>query len=93
MLTLSTQIPTAVRGKVRALVKAHKYWAVFLHKNGLVSASVKNADLIKYALYYPELTAQIEAVLGLEPAAATLVANRKLSLRQRALTPGALTSW
>ena len=31
-LTRSTQIPTHARGKVRALVKAHKHWKVFLRK-------------------------------------------------------------
>ena len=64
MLTRSTQIPTHARGKVRALVKAHKHWPVFLRKKGMLSASAKNADLIEFALYYPELMAGIEALLG-----------------------------
>lgn len=69
MLTRTTRIPTAVRGKVRALVKAHKWWPVFLRKEGMISANAKNADLIRYALFYPELAAQIEALMGLAPAA------------------------
>ena len=66
-LTRSTQIPTHARGKVRALVKAHKHWKVFLRKKAIISASAKNADLIEFALYYPELIAGIEAaILGIE---------------------------
>ena len=70
MLTRSTQIPTLARGKVRALVKAHKHWKVFLHKKGMLSASARNADLIEFALFYPELIAGIEAILGMSPTTA-----------------------
>ena len=62
-LTRSTQIPTHARGKVRALVKAHKHWPVFLRKKAILSASAKNADLIEFALYYPELAAQIVVLI------------------------------
>ena len=63
-LTRSTQIPTHARGKVRALVKAHKHWPVFLRKKSIISASARNADLIEFALYYPELVAGIEALIS-----------------------------
>ena len=53
MLTRSTQIPTHARGKVRALVKAHKGF----------SAQAKNKDLLEFALRHPGLVAQIEALL------------------------------
>lgn len=63
MLNLSTPIPTALRGKIRALVKAHKDWRLFLEANDIVSASARNADLIRFALFHPALTAQIEQML------------------------------
>ena len=68
--TRSTQIPTHARGKVRALVKAHKHWKVFLRKKGILSANARNSDLIEFALFYPELTAGIEALLGMSPTTA-----------------------
>jgi hypothetical protein len=70
-LTHSTQIPTAARGKVRALVKAHRYWPDYLIGTGKLSASITNAELIRFALGHADLTAQIEAVLGLSPQKAT----------------------
>ena len=72
LLTRSTQIPTHARGKVRALVKAHTHWKVFLRKKAILSASAKNADLIEFALYYPELIAGIEALLGMAPTTAAV---------------------
>ena len=63
MLTLSTQIPTHARGKVRALVKAHKGFTAFLLEKDLISAQAKNRDLIEFALRHPGLVAQIEALL------------------------------
>ena len=68
MLTQNTQIPTAVRGQIRALVKAHPDWHNFIGAQGLISASAKNADLLNFALRYPALTAQIEAILNLTSA-------------------------
>jgi cobaltochelatase CobS len=67
MLTINTQIPTAARGQVRSLVKAHALWPAFLVEKGLISASARNADLIEFALRHPSLAAQIEAVLNLSP--------------------------
>ena len=59
-LTRSTQIPTHARGKVRALVKAHKHWNCFLHKKGIPARQrAKNADLIEFALFYPELVGAV----------------------------------
>jgi hypothetical protein len=72
MLTRQTQIPTHARGKVRALVKAHKHWPVFLRKQGLISASAKNSDLLTFALWYPDLAAQIEAIIRPPQTAAEL---------------------
>jgi hypothetical protein len=63
MLTQQTQIPTHARGKVRALVKAHKDWPAFLAENDLISASAKNAHLIAFALRHAELAAQVEAII------------------------------
>jgi hypothetical protein len=62
-LTPHTPIPTAARGKVRALVKAHPHWHLFLEANELISASAKNSDLIKFALFHPALVTQIEQLL------------------------------
>lgn len=64
MLTLSTQIPTIARGAVRSLCKAHSDWALYLNEKGLISANARNADLIAFALRYPDLTAKIEAILN-----------------------------
>lgn len=63
MLTQSTQIPTHARGKVRALVKAHKGFTAFLLEKDLISARAKNRHLIEFALRHPELTARIETIL------------------------------
>lgn len=63
MLTQDTQIPTHARGKVRALVKAHKGFTAFLLEKDLISACAKNRDLIQFALRHPALTAQIETIL------------------------------
>jgi hypothetical protein len=63
MLTQTTQIPTHARGKVRALVKAHKDFTAFLLEKDLISARAKNKDLIEFALRHPGLVAQIEAIL------------------------------
>jgi hypothetical protein len=63
MLTLSTPIPTSLRGQVRALVKAHADWHCFLDERDMISAQARNADLIEFALRHPTLTAHIEALL------------------------------
>jgi hypothetical protein len=70
MLTLNTQIPTSLRGEIRARVKAHKSWKAFLDQKGILSASARNADLIEFALQHPILKAQIEATLQAYTAAA-----------------------
>lgn len=64
MLTLSTPIPTSLRGKVRAMVKAHPHWPAFLIEKGLISASARNADLIEFALRHPLLRNSIELLLA-----------------------------
>jgi hypothetical protein len=66
MLTVNTPIPTAARGKVRALVKAHPHWRLFLEAKEIISADAKNRDLIEFALFHPTLVAQIEQLLGME---------------------------
>jgi hypothetical protein len=83
MLTLSTPIPTSLRGQVRALVKAHPGWRLFLVSKSIISAQAKNRDLIEYALCHPKLTTQIEALLEnyttaapAESAATLMLANR-----------------
>ena len=89
MLTLTTQIPTSHRGKVRALVKAHASWPAFLTEKGLISASARNADLIEFALRHPALKAWIEQILQRyataaprESAAALMLINRVEQLLQ-----------
>lgn len=64
MLTVNTQIPTAARGQIRALVKAHNDWTNFIKSRNIVSATAKNSELLEFALQYPELTTQIEMILG-----------------------------
>lgn len=64
MLSPSIQIPTAVRGTVRSIVKAHKDWQAFITAKGKLSAQALNADLLEFAMLYPQLAADIEAVLN-----------------------------
>jgi hypothetical protein len=64
MLTLTTPLPTSLRGQIRARVKAHRHWPAFLHEKGLLSASARNADLIEFALRQPDLKTEIEQVLS-----------------------------
>jgi len=91
MLTVScprlqpgTPIPTSLRGKIRALVKAHAGWHGFLAKKGIVSARAKNADLIEFALRHPTLANWIELMLADYAAAApaesvnTLITARRI---------------
>ena len=75
MLTLSTPIPTSLRGQIRARVKAHPNWKAFLDGKGILSASAKNADLIAFALQHPQLAAQIEQVLRTYESAAPVTAG------------------
>ena len=70
MLTLSTPIPTSLRGQVRALVKAHASWPTYLAEKDIVSANARNADLIEFASSHPALAAQIETLLDNYAAAA-----------------------
>jgi hypothetical protein len=63
MLTASTPIPTSLRGKIRALVKAHAGWHEFLTEKDIISASARNADLLEFALRHPQLTNWIEQLL------------------------------
>lgn len=70
MLTPTTQIPTSLRGQVRALVKAHASWPAYLTGKDIISANARNADLIEFALRHPMLTAQIEQLLDNYAAAA-----------------------
>src|SRR6187401_2792942 len=70
MLTINTQIPTVARGAVRSIVKGHADWHLYLIEKGLVSASARNADLLDFALRYPDVTAKIEALLMLSPVGA-----------------------
>jgi hypothetical protein len=62
-LTRNTQIPTSLRGQIRAMVKAHAHWHAFLNEKGLISASAKNADLLEFALRHSALKARIEQTL------------------------------
>ena len=55
---------TSFRGAVRALVKAHGAWQGFITSKGKLSAQALNADLIEFALKYPDLTARVEALLS-----------------------------
>jgi MoxR-like ATPase len=65
MLTLNTQIPTAARSAIRALVKAHADWPAFLVEKGItVPANARKSDVIEFALRYPALVTQIEAILA-----------------------------
>lgn len=73
MLTQQTQIPTASRGKVRALVKAHSDWPAYLAERGLVSANAKNSDLLAFACRHIALAAQVYMLLHTEPE--TLIAQ------------------
>jgi hypothetical protein len=70
MLTPSTQIPTSLRGQVRALVKAHAAWPAYLTEKDIISANAKNADLIEFALQHALLKTQIEQMLQHHIAAA-----------------------
>lgn len=65
MLTINTQIPTAVRGQVRALVKAHNDWPNFIKSRNIVSATAKNSELLEFALQHQDLALKIEAILNL----------------------------
>jgi hypothetical protein len=67
MLTVSTPIPTALRGKIRALVKAHPHWRLFLEAKEIISADAKNRDLIEFALFHPSLVRQIEQLIMPNP--------------------------
>ena len=64
MLTVSTPIPTSLRGKIRALVKAHAGWHGFLAEKNIISANARNADLIEFALRHPTLANWIELMLA-----------------------------
>jgi hypothetical protein len=70
MLTASTPIPTSLRGKLRAMVKAHRAWPYYLREKDMLSANARNADLIEFALRNPTLAAQIEQLLDNYAAAA-----------------------
>jgi hypothetical protein len=83
MLTLSTPIPTSLRGQVRAMVKAHKAWPYYLREKDMLSANAKNADLIEFALRNPTLAAQIEALLRNYAAAAPKESAAVLMLAAR----------
>jgi hypothetical protein len=83
MLTHNTQIPTSLRGQIRARVKAHAGWKSFLHQKGLLSASAKNADLIEFAFAHPLLKAQIEQILQSHQAAAPKESAATLMLATR----------
>jgi len=84
MLTISTQIPTSLRGKIRALVKTHTDWHGFLGEKGIISANARNADLLEFALRHPTLTEWISQMLADYEAArptesvATLVLARQV---------------
>jgi hypothetical protein len=92
MLTVSTPIPTSLRGKVRALVKAHAGWHGFLTEKAIISASARNADLLEFALRYSTLTEGIEQMLAeyeaARPAesAATLMLARRVEALLQAYT-------
>jgi hypothetical protein len=83
MLTVSTPIPTSLRGQVRALVKAHANWPAFLLEKDTISAKAKNADLIEFALRHPMLKAQIEQMLQRHIAAAPKESAAVLMLAAR----------
>src|SRR4029078_5970833 len=67
MLTLNTQIPTAARPQIRALIKGHADWQAFITGKGKLRAQALNADLLEFALRYKALTAQVENILRLAP--------------------------
>ena len=48
---------------MRALVKAHPEWRLFLEAKELVSANARNQDLIEFALFHPALAMRIEQVI------------------------------
>ena len=78
-LTLNTQIPTSVRGQVRAMVKAHPAWPAFLAEKDTISANIKNAGLLELALRHPALAMRIEQVIrnvDLEQLLSELAATR-----------------
>ena len=83
LLTPITQIPTSLRGKIRALVKAHAAWPAWLIEKNIISANARNADLIEFALFHPELKAQIEQLLGNYAAAAPKESAAVLMLAAR----------
>jgi hypothetical protein len=95
MLTAATPIPTSLRGKVRALVKAHAGWHGFLTEKNIVSASARNADLLEFALRHPTLTDWIEQMLTgyalARPAenATTLMLARRVEALLRSFSEGA----
>jgi hypothetical protein len=62
-LTPNSQIPASVRGRVRAIVKAHPAWPAFLAEKSMISADAKNRDLIELALRHPALAMRIEQVI------------------------------
>lgn len=64
MLTLTTQIPTLLRGKVRAMVKAHRQWKAFLDEKQMLSSQARNRDLIEFALRHKTLRQAIEGMLA-----------------------------
>ena len=81
MLTVSTPIPTSARGKVRALVKAHQDWRLFLEAKGIISADAKNRDLLEFALFHPKLAAQIEQLINPLPTLEAQVAEIERLMR------------
>jgi hypothetical protein len=83
MLTQNTQIPTSLRGQIRARVKAHPAWPAFLAEKDLLSASAKNADLLEFALRHQQLKAQLEQVLQTYTAAAPRESASTLMLARR----------
>jgi hypothetical protein len=89
MLTVSTPIPTSLRGKVRALVKAHAGWHGFLEEKAMISANARNADLIEFALRHSTLASWIDQMLDdyamaapKESAATLMLARRVEALLQ-----------
>ena len=92
MLTISTPIPTSLRGKIRALVKAHAGWHGFLAEKNIISANARNADLIEFALRHPTLASWIELMLADHEAArpgesaATLMLARRVEALLQAYT-------
>lgn len=63
-LTLNTQIPTLLRGKVRATVKAHRHWKAFLDEKDMLSSQARNKDLIEFALRHKPLRQAIEGMIA-----------------------------